>query len=323
MVRGRIERSMTQHSTEPLAAIPKGSRVLVAVPAHNEERFIGSIVLKLRTLGYAVLVVDDGSTDATAALAEAAGATVVQHSANLGKAAAVRTAFAEAALLGVDALVLLDGDSQHDPAEIVQVLEPVLAGQADMVVGSRFAGVQSAIPGWRRAGQHALTVATNLGSGVSISDSQSGFRAFSARAIQGMRIDRPGFSVESEMQFQAAALKLRVVEVPIHVDYGIPAKRSAVGQGVNVVDGLLRLVAQHRPLLFFGVPGLLSLMAGLALGVQVVRIYDATLQLAVGYALITVLLTTVGVLTIFVGIVLESLRRILREVTAEIRRSRL
>jgi glycosyltransferase involved in cell wall biosynthesis len=287
--------------------------VLVAIPAHNEDRYIGSLVLKLRAASYQVLVVDDGSTDRTADIAAAAGAVVARHSENQGKAAAVRTAFDEARKVGVDALVLLDGDSQHDPLEVEQVLEPVLAGRADLVVGSRFAGVTSRIPRWRTVGQHALTMATNFGSGMPVSDSQSGFRAFSRRALDGMRLQHVGFSVESEMQFEAKALGLVVEEVPITVHYQLAAKRNPVSQGINVLDAVLRLVAQHRPLLFFSLPGVLVLVAGLALGVYVARIYEATLTLAVGYAMLTVLLSVVGVLSTFVGVMLHTVRALFAE----------
>ena len=289
------------------------ARVLVAIPAHNEDRYIGSLVLKLRAAGYEVLVVDDGSTDRTAEVAAAAGARVAGHVDNRGKAAAVRTAFDQARASAADALVLLDGDSQHDPLEVDQVVDPVLNGIADMVVGSRFVGSTSRIPRWRTVGQHALTLATNIGSGVSVSDSQSGFRAFSRKALEGMRLQHVGFSVESEMQFEARALGLEVLEVPISVHYELPTKRNPVGQGWNVVDAVLRLVAQHRPLLFFSLPGLLIFVAGLALGVQVVRIYEATLTLAIGYALITVLLTVVGILAAFIGIMLHTVRALFVE----------
>jgi glycosyltransferase involved in cell wall biosynthesis len=289
------------------------SSVLIAIPAHNEDRYIGSVVLKLRAADYQVLVIDDGSTDRTAEIAAAAGARVIQHSRNLGKAAAVRTAFSYARAEDVDALVLLDGDSQHDPFEVARVVQPVLDGRADMVVGSRFAGLSSRIPRWRRVGQHALTLATNVGSGVPVSDSQSGFRAFSRRALEGMRLQHVGFSVESEMQFEAKALDLVVEEIPISVHYDVSVKRNPVSQGLNVLDAVLRLVAQHRPLLFFSAPGLLCVLAGVALGVHVVRIYEATLTLAVGYSVLTVLLSVVGVLATFIGIMLHTIRALFVE----------
>jgi len=287
--------------------------IVVAIPAYNEDRFIGSLVLKLRARDHRVLVIDDGSSDATATLAEAAGATVVRHEHNQGKMAAVQTAFDHARRLKADALVLLDGDSQHDPADVDSLVEPIVNGDADMVVGSRFAGMQSTIPRWRVAGQHALTLATNVGSGLSLSDTESGFRAFSRRALQEMRFNGSGFAIEPSTQFQAKARGWKVVEVPIHVHYELPMKRNPVWHGVGQIDAILRLTAEHRPLLFFGVPGLILLLAGLTLGVQVVRIYDASQQLAVGYSLITVLLVIVGMLATFVGIMLYAIRDLVEE----------
>ncbi len=290
-----------------------GRTVVVAIPAYNEDRFIGSLVLKLLARGRQVLVVDDGSTDATAELAEAAGATVVRHPGNRGKTAAVETAFEHARRMGADALVLIDGDSQHDPADVDALAEPILNGQADMVVGSRFAGTHSVIPRWRVAGQHALTMATNLGSGLHVSDTESGYRAFSRRAVEEMRFDGRGFSIEPATQFQAKQHGWKVVEVPIRVHYELALKRNPVWHGFGQLDAILRLIAQHRPLLFFGIPGVALVLAGLLLGLQVVRIYDATQQLAIGYSLITVLLVIVGIIATFVGIMLHAIRGLVHE----------
>jgi glycosyltransferase involved in cell wall biosynthesis len=301
----RLAASMHERrSTQAL----RGGDVLVAIPAYNEDRFIGSLVLKLRARNRRVLVIDDGSTDATAEVAEAAGALVVRHSSNLGKTAAVATAFEQARQLAADALVLLDGDSQHDPADVDRLSEPILNGEADMVVGSRFIGMRSAIPRWRVAGQHVLTAATNLGSGLRLSDTESGYRAFSQRALAEMRFNGQGFALEPSTQFQAKEHGWKVLEVPIRVSYGVPLKRNPVWHGMGQLDAIFRLVAEHRPLLFFGIPGVALVLAGLLLGVNVARIYDATQQLAVGYALITVLLCVVGVLSTFTGILLHAMR---------------
>ena len=291
--------------------------VIVAIPAFNEDRYIGSLVLKLRARSWQVLVVDDGSSDATAEVAEAAGATVIHHSNNRGKMAAVKTIFEQARKMSADALVLLDGDSQHDPSEVDVLVAPILNGDADMVVGSRFAGVRSVIPRWRVAGQHALTMATNIGSGLHLTDTESGYRAFSRRALGEMRFRGRGFALEASTQFQAKARGWKVVEVPIRVHYEIPLKRNPVWHGVGQIDAILRLVSEHRPLLFFGVPGLVVLLAGLGLGFQVVRIYDATQQLAIGYSLITVLLVIVGVLSLFVGVMLHAVREIIGDALRE------
>ncbi len=287
---------------------PNEAPVIVAIPAYNEDRYIGSLVLKLRAADRTVLVVDDGSTDATAAIAEAAGAHVVRHQVNEGKTAAVETIFSEVRRMGASALVLLDGDSQHDPREVDLLAAPILSGEADMVVGSRFAGVRSQIPAWRVAGQHALTLATNIGSGLHLTDTESGYRAFSRRAVNEMRFKGRGFALEASTQFEAKQRGWKVLEVPISVQYDIPLKRNPVWHGMGQLDAIFRLVAEHRPLLFFGAPGLALVLAGLFLGIQVAVIYQATTQLAVGYALITVMLSVVGVLTAFTGIVLHAIR---------------
>ena len=118
---------------------------------------------------------------------------------------AVHTAFKEARGLDVDALVLLDGDSQHDPGDVEHVVAPILSGQADMVVGSRYVGDGNEIPRWRVVGQQALSLATNIGSGLHLTDTQSGFRAFSRRAFDEMYVRGEGFAIESEMQFAGSS----------------------------------------------------------------------------------------------------------------------
>jgi len=286
-------------------------RIVAVIPAHNEDRFIGSVVLKAREHADVVLVVDDGSTDATAQIATAAGATVIRHESNLGKGAALSTGFAAALKLSPAAVVVLDADGQHQAEEIPLVAAPVLAGEADMVVGSRFLQTNDSIPGWRAVGMQALTALTNLGSRVPLSDSQTGFRAFSPQALSGLDLRSQGFSVESEMQFQARQLDLKIAEVPISVIYTEKPKRNPVVHGMQVVNGILRLIGQHRPLLFFAGPGFIGLVAGLWWGLRVVDIYRRTQQLAVGYALIAALLCIVSSVALSTGVILHSLRGLL------------
>jgi glycosyltransferase involved in cell wall biosynthesis len=287
--------------------------IIAAIPAYNEARFIGSIVLQVRRYVDIVLVIDDGSRDQTAAIAEAAGATVLRHEQNRGKGQGVNTAFAEARRLGARCLVLIDGDGQHEASEIPLVIAPILANEADMTVGSRFLTTRSEIPAYRKVGQHGLTLATNLSSGVSVTDSQSGFRAFSPAAIEALTFSGTGFSIESEMQFLAREHKLKVTEVPISVIYEEPAKRNPITHGLAVLNGIIRLVSQGRPLFFFGVPGMFLIMLGGLLGIRIVFIYQETQILAIGYTLIVLLLMTVGILSIFTGIILYSIRVLLND----------
>ncbi len=295
-------------------------KIVALIPAYNEERFIGSVVLKARKYVDAVIVVDDGSTDATAEIAEAAGAIVIRHAHNRGKGAALNTGFRQARKMTPEAVVALDADGQQRCEEIPTLIRPVLAGQADMVVGSRFLTVRSGLPGWRVFGQRLLNLVTNLGSGFNLSDSQSGFRAFSRQTIETVTFRSDDFSVESEMQFLAQKHGLKVVEVPITCHYDDSPKRNPFLHGVQVLNGILRLIGQHRPLLFFGVPGLATLLLGLLFGLWVVDIYRKTLTLAIGYALITVLLVLVGIFAIFTGIILHSIRALLSEPKEAIRR---
>lgn len=296
---------------------PEGPTIAL-IPAYNEERFIGSLVLAVRAYVDRVIVVDDGSSDRTAEIAERAGATVVSHTANQGKAAGVNTGFAYIRQLRPQAMVMLDGDGQHAAEDIPAVLKPVLSGHADIAVGSRFLAVKSDIPAYRQIGQHGLTLVTNLTSGVAVSDSQSGFRAFSAQAIERLSFSQSGFSIESEMQFLVRDHKLRVAEVPIKVAYAEPAKRSPLGHGVQVLNGILQLVGQTRPLLFFSIGGLASLLAGMLLGTYIIHIYAQTHNLAIGYGLITVLLCVVGVLLLFAGFILHSTREMIIEMQRSI-----
>ena len=151
---------MSEQSPEEREDATRG--IVVLIPAYNEERYIGSVVLKARRYAEAVIVVDDGSTDATAEIAEAAGAVVVRHAENRGKGAALNSGFRRARGLDPQALVVLDADGQHRPEEMGQVLSPILSGEADIVVGSRYLDRRSIVPRHRIWGHRVFTGLTQL-----------------------------------------------------------------------------------------------------------------------------------------------------------------
>jgi glycosyltransferase involved in cell wall biosynthesis len=286
--------------------------IIAVIPAYNEERFIGSVVLKTRQYADAVIVVDDGSMDATGKIAEAAGAVVVQHRQNLGKGVALSTGFCRARELEPAVVVTLDADGQHLPEEVTRVVAPVLDGQADIVVGSRYLEKKSKVPLHRIWGHIVFNFLTNRVSGVPVTDSQSGFRAFSPLALCALSsFHSNGFSVESEMQLQAREHSLRVTEVPVTIHYCDKPKRPVVIHGLMVLNGILRLMGQQHPLLFFGLPSTMILLAGLLWGIRVVGVYGRTQVLAVGYALLSMLLFIIGSLGIFAGITLHSTRELI------------
>jgi glycosyltransferase involved in cell wall biosynthesis len=306
----RGERMTQSRRTEPGHA-GESPQVVAVIPAHNEERFIGSVVLKAQKYAVAVIVVDDGSTDATAEVARSAGARVIHHKENRGKGVALNSGLREAGRLDCDAIVVLDGDGQHQADEIPWILAPVLDNQADIVVGSRYLEKQGRVPRHRIWGHQAFTSMTNLLSGIHVTDSQSGFRAFSRTAVSALTFSSNGFSVESEMQFQAREHGLRLVEAPITAYYEDKPKRPVWAHGLMVLNGVMRIVGQYRPLLFFGLPGLVFLIGGLILGTWIIDIYSRTQQLAVGYAIVSIAMMIIGSVGLSTGIILHSVRGLL------------
>ncbi|MCS7283801.1 MAG: glycosyltransferase family 2 protein [Anaerolineae bacterium] len=285
--------------------------VVAVIPAYNEARFIGSVVLQARKYVDTVIVVDDGSVDATAEIASAAGALVVRHEQNRGKGKALCTGLQIARSLSPHAVVLLDGDGQHLPSEIPRVLAPILSGEADMVVGSRYLNRNSQVPRVRVWGHRFFNFLVNRTAGLHLTDSQNGFRAFSSRVLDALNFFSNGFSVESEMQWLARQYGWRVQEVPVTVLYADKPKRSPWVQGLMVLDGFLRFIGQRRPMLTFSLIGLLFLLTGMGWGVCVVEIYRRTQLLAVGYALLCVMLTILGSICISTGFILHSVRELI------------
>lgn len=289
------------------------SALVVIIPAYNEARFIGSIVLQARRFASQVIVVDDGSTDDTAHIARSAGATILCHKCNAGKGAALNTGFRVARDFEPQVVVCLDGDGQHLPEEIDLIIEPIINQDADIVVGSRYLGATHHVPRHRVWGHRLFNLLTRYASGVKSSDSQSGFRAFSPRALEALSFCSQDFSVESEMQFLAQEHGLRVIDVPVTIRYPDPPKRSVLMHGMRVLNGFLRLVGQHRPLFYFGVSGTAVLALGIILGLRVVEIFSRTSQLAIGTALLSVLLSMIGMILFSTGFTIHSIRALLSD----------
>jgi len=287
-------------------------KIIAAIPCFNEERCIGSVVLKAKKHVDKVVVIDDGSSDATAEVAAEAGASVHQHKHNLGYGAAIQSALHEGKQLGADVLVILDGDAQHDPNDIPKLVKPIVSGEADVVIGSRFLGEGQRPPLYRRVGQRVLTAITNVASGQKVSDSQSGFRAYSSKALSALNLTEDGMSVSSEMQFAMSKSGLKIQEVPINVSYMDKARRNPVGHGMGVLSRVLVLFSLRQPLLLFGMPGVGLLIAGIVVGARVLNIYGSTKELAVGNALGAVLLCLAGLLGLFAGLMLQAMKELLR-----------
>jgi glycosyltransferase involved in cell wall biosynthesis len=284
---------------------------MVGIPCYNEEVAIGSLVLRASQYADEVVVIDDGSTDKTMEVARLAGAHVLVHDANLGKGAALRDLFQYAMHSDVDFVVLIDGDGQHNPDDIPKLIKPLLLDEADVVNGSRYlTGAAGETPRYRRFGQVVLDRVTHWGlsEDLDVTDTQSGFRAFSMKSVPFFKFSSDELAIDSEMLMDAAKARLRIKEVGIDVRYDVGrSSKNPVSHGVQVLVGVMRNIEFQKPLLVFAVPGAVLVVLGLAVGVYVIQIFLRWNKVVYGPTMLMILLTVVGTLMLITGILLHSL----------------
>jgi len=291
-----------------------GSPVIIAaIPAYNEEKTIAKVVMLAQKHVDRVVVCDDGSTDWTARIAERLGADVVRHDRNCGYGTALQSLFRRAKEMGVDVMVTLDADGQHNPSEIPMLVIPVLEGKADVVIGSRFfADTKNSVPMSRRLGIKVITKLAGFSSKYKVSDAQSGFRAYGRKALESLRLYENGMgaSVESLMEIQKQGLT--VAEVPTACNYhGLETStHNPVRHGASVVMSILRLVVEEKPLIFLGVPGVISLLCGLLFGVWMLQLYAVERRIVTNVALASIAFILIGFFTIFTAITLYAITRL-------------
>ncbi len=302
--------------TGPDPGKPKTVRTLVAMPAYNEENQIAKTIIGSRKYADEVLVVDDGSTDATVEIAEALGAIVIRHEVNTGYGGALKTIFKTARDIGIEELVIIDSDGQHNPYEIPRLLEKLREGY-DVVIGSRFIeGMEGfSIPAYRKFGMKVLDKATTVAGGnPDISDSQSGFRAYNKRAIEKIKINGSGMSAGSEILIRVHEYGLSIGEVPIKVRYDIAntSTHNPIQHGLDIMGRLVGLVGYKRPLLSFGLPGIILIVAGLFFGSWAFAEYYSKSKFVFSLSMVSVLLLIMGMLLVTTAFILNSLAHIVK-----------
>jgi glycosyltransferase involved in cell wall biosynthesis len=289
--------------------------VVVGVPAFNEEKTIGKVVLQSLKYANAVVVCDDGSSDFTGEIAQRLGAEVVKHERNLGYGAAIQTLFKRARELGADVLVTLDGDGQHDPNEIPNILQPILQDYADVAVGSRFIDKDSTstMPWYRRAGIKLISKLVNNKTGQGVADTQSGFRAYSGKCLEALDVAENGMGASVEILMSARKEGLRIQEVPASCDYGADVRKhvhSPLRHGANVLMSIVKLVIEDRPLLLLGIPGILCLVMGSFFGVWLLQIYSLEGHIVTNIALASAAFVLIGFFLLSTGITLYAISRL-------------
>lgn len=216
--------------------------VWIVVPAYNEGGSIAAVVAGLRHAGYAnVCVVNDGSADATSALAHRAGAHVVEHITNLGQGAALQTGIDYALANGAEYICTFDADGQHAPESVGDLLDALERSHAQVALGSRFLTDRSRIPILRRALLKAALAFTRLHAHLPVTDTHNGLRLFTRHAAETIRIEQPQMAHASEILQKLGAAKLTFVEVPVQIDY-TEYSRSKGQSGFDSVKILLDLL---------------------------------------------------------------------------------
>jgi len=222
-------------------------KTIAGIPCFNTASHIADVVTRTLPFVDEVVVIDDGSTDNTAGIAAAAGATVVTHRPNAGYGAAIRSCFEYASTHGADILVTLDGDGQHYPEDIPALIAAFQMKGAAVVAGSRFLRVDGRpprvnVPVYRAFGIRVITLLFNLASGCRVTDAQCGLRAYNARAIEQLIPESPGMDVSVELLVAARAKALRIVEVPVRCIYhGDGSTLHPVPHGIRVALAVVRL----------------------------------------------------------------------------------
>ena len=292
------------------------AKILVCVPAFNEGKNISEIVNKSKKYADGVIVYDDGSTDGTFELATAAGATVIKSPKNTGYGSAIRALFQAAREQNADIMVTLDSDGQHNPDQIPEVIEPIKQG-FDIVLGSRYLRNKDKVkvPKIRSFGIKTITKLAQSASYKGITDSQSGFRAYSKNALSKINLFEDGMAVSTEILLRASEKKLSTTEVPITVNYDLKdtSTHNPLTHGVRVLYSVFQFISLRHPLAFYGLPGIVLLGISAFIMRNALNLFSKTGYVSTNMILIAVGIAVVGVVLLATAAILYTLIALLRD----------
>ena len=290
-------------------------KIVVGIPAFNEEKNIAVLITQLKKIADKIIVCNDGSTDLTSEIAEELGATVINHEKNLGYGAAIRSIFLKSKDLDGDILVTFDADGQHRIEDINKVINPIINGESDLVIGSRFLDESAKeVPRYRKAGIKLITKITNATIKKQLTDSQSGFRAYSKKVLNELNPSELGMGISTEILIKASAKNFRISEVPIKIVYdGDTSTHNPISHGSSVLLSTIKFTSIEHPLKFYGIPSMIFFAIGLFFTYLSAQYYTDIGRLNTNLTLVGAGSMLIAVVLLLTGILLYSLISVVRE----------
>jgi len=288
---------------------------VACIPAYNVENVIFPVVKEIFNYVDKVIVCNDGSTDQTAKKAEEAGAVVISHEKNSGKGAALKSLFNYVKKINYDVLVTIDGDGQFLPEEIPKLTAPITKNESDVVIGYRFED-DSEMPSYRKFGNKVLDKMTSAASELPFKDTQSGFRAYSKKAIDKIKFFSEGFAADSEILVSASNQELRILEEKVTVKYDTGSKTSTlnpVTHSTDVIAKLIELIAVKSPLKFLGIPGTILVIIGLVYSGIVISIFNESGYFSIPSSLIALGSFVIGLVMMLAAVMLVAINILTRK----------
>jgi len=290
-------------------------KIIVGIPAFNEEKNIAVVITQLKKIVDKIIVCNDGSTDLTSKIAEELGVIVINHEKNLGYGAAIRSIFLKSKNLDGDILVTFDADGQHRIEDVNRVINPIINGESDLVIGSRFLDESAKeVPRYRKAGIKLITKITNATIKKQLTDSQSGFRAYSKKVLNELNPSELGMGISTEILIKASAKNFRISEVPIKIVYdGDTSTHNPISHGSSVLLSTIKFTSIEHPLKFYGIPSMIFFVIGLLFTSLSIEYYADIGRLNTNLTLIGAGSILIAVVLLLTGILLYSLISVVRE----------
>jgi len=272
--------------------------IVICIPAFNEEKNIAKLIIDAKKYSEKIIVIDDGSSDYTSKIVEEMGVSLIRHQKNLGKGAALRTGFLHAMTYSPDVVVTMDADGQHEPFNIPKLIEPIISGECDLVIGSRSANTK--MPKYRKFGYNVISYLNKKATNSKINDAQSGFRAYSKKSINVIAQERyQDYSAEFEQLNSLLKKGFAVKEVPVELKYeGLEntSKKNFLTHGGELILASLFMIVSKRPILYLTLPGTIFLLVGLAFALNTLFLFNDIRYFSLPMSILSASLLILGAL---------------------------